>query len=122
MAWEDRFWAKVDKSRGVTACWLWTGAMSKSGSAKWSRKGAVARPRFRLMPGVLVYAHRLALSWATGRPYEDTDVEACHICDNPDGRCVNPAHLYWGTREENLTQRDRDNGWSRRRPHPPALP
>lgn len=54
------------------------------------------------------FAHRIALCEATGKPYE-YHLEACHKCDV--GACINPEHLYWGTRSQNMI--DRSNRASR---------
>lgn len=35
-------------------------------------------------------------------------MDTCHTCDNPS--CVNPAHLYFGTRQQNI-----DDAWERNR-------
>lgn len=33
--------------------------------------------------------------------------EACHTCDNGHLACMNPLHLYWGTRSQNILDRQR---------------
>ncbi len=111
--WLTRFWAKVDQSGGPDACWPWTGACSLAGGRirrEWT--GNTRRPRFRLAgprsgPGqVFVYAARLMLSLVDGVPLDQREgLYACHkpICPNP--ICVNPAHLYWGTHDDNVRDR-----------------
>lgn len=88
-----RFWAKVDMSRGLFACWTWKGAHSKK------RRG-VRRPHIRLggRGTKMVSAARVALflqtgDWGDGR-------EPLHSCDNPG--CINPSHLGYGTHQENM--------------------
>lgn len=92
----------VDTAR---ECWTWRGVLT--GSAGYGKYGGV-------------YAHRIACEF-WGRP-EDEQL-ALHSCDNPP--CVNPAHLSWGTIEDNVRQcvaRGRWNGhkgtehWTKTKP------
>lgn len=56
-----------------------------------------------------VLVHREALEQKLGRPIAP-GMDACHTCDNR--RCINPGHLYEGSRRQNMadaTARDRHN-------------
>jgi ribosome-binding protein aMBF1 (putative translation factor) len=88
----ERFWSKVDK-RTDNECWLWTGATYVQGYGYLA--GTRGEKQFK--------AHRLSYELNKGRIPEGMDV--CHECDNPP--CVNPTHLWLGTRGDN--NRDRSN-------------
>lgn len=99
----QRFWAKV-RIDPITGCWLWIGARSKG---RRGRRAGHIRDGHRFPK-----AHRLVLTWAQGPPPEP-DMEACHCCPNgPREDCVNPAHLYWGSREDNEQDKRRMVEWA----------
>lgn len=83
-----RFWAKVNK-REPDACWEWTA---------WTIKGGYGQYRI----GDSKYlTHRISYSIANGDPGK---LCVCHRCDNP--KCVNPIHLWLGTLQEDMKDRD----------------
>lgn len=91
---EERLWAKVDRSGGLDACWLWTGPVNKGGYGQIQRNGKN------------IGVHRAAYELAHGEIPQGMSV--CHNCpegDNP--RCCNERHLWLGTHRENIHDRDR---------------
>jgi HNH endonuclease len=77
----------IDKSDN---CWEWTASTTKQGYGHLTF-------RYRTL-----YAHRAMWECINGEIPDGLDV--LHKCDNPP--CVNPDHLFLGTHQDNMKDRD----------------
>lgn len=84
-----RFRSKVQSVEGE-GCWLWRGGIGTGGYGVFWMDGRQHR------------ATHVALA-IDGRPLKSDRPFALHHCDTPG--CVRPNHLYWGTHDDNMTDR-----------------
>ena len=81
----------------ITGCWWWLGSFVPAGRAKvWGR--------FRGRSNTWL-VHRLLYELTIGLIADG--LCACHRCDNGHLGCVNPSHLFLGTKSENNSDRHR---------------
>ena len=89
------FWNQVDVNGPVavligTPCWLWVGSTRCRGYGQFS------------ISGRQLYCHRI--SWMLEYGDIPAGLHVCHSCDVP--LCVRPSHLFLGTVQDNMADRD----------------
>ncbi|MES2287440.1 MAG: HNH endonuclease signature motif containing protein [Bacteroidota bacterium] len=85
-----------------SGCWEWTGGL-KSSSDPLNQYGKFSIGLESNNSKRMVYAHRASYTIFKGEITNGLWV--LHNCDNP--KCVNPDHLFLGTRQDNVDDRER---------------
>lgn len=85
----SQFWQSAAVTADASKCWLWIGCTHPNGYG------------LTTLFGKQIYAHRAAFQIANG---EAAKQWVLHTCDVPG--CINPAHLYDGTPQDNVRDRD----------------
>ena len=101
---DRRFWNNVTRVHDENGCWLWKGALSRDGYARFSCPSSLSRSG----KTENLNAHRMVFFLIHGfwPPYPRFLLR--HDCDNP--RCVRPSHIRLGTHLDNtrdMVKRDR---------------
>lgn len=90
-----KFWERVDKDGPAHPiygkCWVWIGKIDAYGYGKLTS----GSPRTRYIE---VFAHRFSFELEFGLGSAETEC-VLHRCDIR--RCVNPSHLFLGSRQDN---------------------
>ncbi len=87
--------ARLSESDPTTGCRNWTGSL-RNGYGRLIVGSRTDGTRHSTT------AHRYSYEVHRG-PIAD-GLEVCHRCDNP--RCINPEHLFLGTRQDNIDDRE----------------
>ena len=90
----QRFWSKVDR-RGPDECWRWLGGHVPDGYGVFSVECPDGKWRS-------IKAHRYAWVLEHGS-FPPDGLHVLHRCDTRD--CVNAAHLFLGTNDDNVADR-----------------
>jgi len=88
--------ARLSMPEPMSGCWLWLSTLRNG----YGRLVVGSRPNGTRRS---VSAHKYAFEAHTGAV--PRGMEVCHSCDTP--ACVNPDHLFVGTRQANVDDRER---------------
>ena len=99
----DKFWSKV-KVLQEEDCWEWQAALHQDGYGFFAMTTDYNTP----IQYKVITAHRYS-AHLDGKDISNMCV--CHTCDNPS--CVNPKHLFVGTIQDNVKDRQSKNRQAR---------
>jgi hypothetical protein len=91
----EKFWSRVDRG-DPDACWEWQGGTNQDGYGMLT----INKRHY--------VAHRVSFEIATE---QEPKLQVLHTCDNPS--CVNPKHLFEGTRSQNMQDMLAKGRWTK---------